>query len=146
MAAPVPMTVTSAAAQLASWVAGHGRLPTDQECVPANGLPHWKTIYLRFPGPRFSARLSAILAGGLPSSAGHGIAVSMCPGSQRLLPCLICEVPFSVDPACRTCPVCKKLKRQRPDAVITLDEEPILTQAQMRRYGIGQADWDMEVW
>ena len=139
MAAPVPMTVTSAAVQLASWVVDHGRLPTEQECVPANGLPHWKTIYLRFPGPRFSARLSAILVGGLPS-AHNGIAVSTCPGNQRLLPCLICDVPFSVDPACRTCPVCKKLKRQRPD------EEPILTQAQMRRYGIGQADWDMEVW
>ena len=145
MAAPVPMTVTSAAVQLAFWVASHGRLPTEQECVPANGLPHWKTIYLRFPGPRFSARLSAILVGGLPS-VSNGITVSTCSGSQRLLSCLICEVPFSVDSACRTCPMCKKLKRQRPDAAITLDEEPTLTLAQLRRYGIGQADWDMEVW
>ena len=145
MAAPVPMTVTSAAVQLASLVAGHGRLPTEQECVPANGLPHWKTIYLRFPGPRFSARLSAILTEGLPS-AHNGIAVSTCLGSQRLLPCLICEGPFSVDLACRTCPVCKKLKRQRLDAVTTVDDAPMLTPAQLRRYGIGQADWDMEVW
>ena len=44
-----PLTPLSAALTLVQWREQHGTWPRAAECVRANGLPHWTTLYRLFP-------------------------------------------------------------------------------------------------
>ena len=132
MARPHPMSPLSAAVLLGVWVQYHGRLPTDRECAASNGLVHWVTIYKLFPGSSFSARVSAALA--LPGVLASNIKLRDCLGTE-------CTVRFFTTPETRLCPRCRSAVGQRASTY----DEPLLRRASLRQWGVGRADWNMEL-
>ena len=132
-----PMTPLSAAQIIVAWVAVHQRLPMRDECVASLGMVHFTTIYKLFPGSCLSARLTMALA-------WPGVTVpSDVLGCWKVRPCLGpgCDASFYTTPEVRLCPQC----RRRPPRDEGCHEGQTLTRAQLTRYGIGMADWDMEV-
>lgn len=127
-----PLAPLSAALRLGAWVEQMGRFPTDRECVASYGLPHWVSIYKMFPGSSFSARISAALA--LPGVVGSALKWRGCLGVE-------CTVRFLTTPETRLCPRCRQLSTQQSSPY----DEPMLRRASLRQWGVGLADWDMDM-
>lgn len=137
--APPALSPLSAATLIAAWVDAHQRLPRDRECVTANGLPHWTNIYRLFPGSCFSARIRAALSVLDDTQPESPTTVAL-----KCLPCLGpgCTVIFQTTPAVRICPRCRERQRQRRDVA---EDPAVLTPGDLRRYGIGMADWEEDI-
>ena len=130
MACPYPMSPLSAALPLAAWISAHGRYPVDTECVASNGLPHFTTLYKMFPGSSFSARISLALVLLQDVLTTH-VKLRACLGTA-------CTVRFYTTPNVRLCPRCRTTLAHSHDD----SEMPALQRAQLRRWGVGMADWE----
>ena len=126
---------------LVQWREQHGRWPAGRECRPEVGLL-WANTYYRV----FSAHAwSAVLSGVLDCTSG----VSSSSAGARLKRCMnapACSA-WIVDEGrhIRLCAACKRPNHHGRG--IDPDPEPVLTRAQLTRWGIGQADWrDLTDW
>lgn len=159
MASPHPMTALSAAQVIGQWVQTHGHMPVQRECVPANGLIHWWTVYKLFPGSCFSGRISAALSIlGLSVQEPHiclgpdcqvvflaAPEVRLCPRCAARLEkprCCLgpgCDAVFVTTPEVRLCPRCRD-KAGHQDSFEAAEGR--LSRVELRRYGVGISDWE----
>lgn len=126
------MTALSAATMIGAWVEREGRFPAHAECVASQGLPHWVGVCTLFPASSFRASISAALA--LPGALAANVKLRDCLGTD-------CTVRFLTTPETRLCPRCRHAAAQRSHEY----DEPLLRRASLRQWGIGLADWDMEL-
>jgi hypothetical protein len=147
MAIPHPITALSAILPLVSWYQEHGRLPTEQECCAANGLPAHMTFYRHFPAySTFSGRLSAALAQVRIVSTPVSACLPVGLPGEKYLPCLGpgCECRFWTTPEVRLCPTCRKHPRRRIDSVDEA-ETTAMPRAHLTRWGMVREEWSEEV-
>lgn len=142
MARPHLTTPLSAALTLVSWIQTNKRFPSPRECRASTVGIHWTTLYNVLPGSSFSAMVSAALdIAGMCLTGKEEPFLSPEIPQVKIRRCLgaHCDATFPDQGAhVRFCERCRK---RISDSVVE-EPDPLVTRADMRRFGIGMADWD----
>ncbi len=134
-----PISPLSAAYTVVKWTADHGRPPRCRECTGSNGLYWYMTYYKTFNETTWAGVLSSVF--GLESSLGAPPVVS-APEVRKKKHCYNypdCQAMI-VDEGhhLRFCRRCRPTGHRPVDPA----PEPVLTRAQLVRWGVGRSDWD----
>ena len=134
-----PITPLSAAFTIVQWKQEHARPPQCKDCVGSGGLYWWNTYYKTFVCSTWSAVLS-IAFDLISGQAVLQRSMKRClnyPECQEWLP--------HENHSIRICQRCKRAKQHHPTTELDATMlEPAFTRPQLKRWGVGMADWGWE--